>query len=118
VIELCNELLHKIEESLNLERFAEDKRVEAYKKARHLLVLSLTAANVDLANVSTELASYDDDILILESTIILHRPKPASTTRTKDSITWLNPETTDGNNVKKPPRTTKTPELPGWLIFN
>jgi hypothetical protein len=56
-------LLHKIEESLNLERFAEDKRVEAYKKARHLLVLSLTAANVDLANVTSELASINDQIV-------------------------------------------------------
>lgn len=69
VIDLCNELLHKIEESLNLERFAEDKRVEAYKKARHLLVLSLTAANVDLANVQSELASINDQIVQAETSL-------------------------------------------------
>jgi len=69
VIDLCNELLHKIEESLNLERFAEDKRIEAFKKARHLLVLSLTAANVDLANVSAELASINDQIAQTETSL-------------------------------------------------
>jgi hypothetical protein len=39
-----------------LERFAEDKRIEAYKKARNLLTISLNVANSDLANVQTELA--------------------------------------------------------------
>lgn len=31
IVTLCNNLLARIEDSLNLERFAEDKRVEAYK---------------------------------------------------------------------------------------
>jgi predicted nucleic acid-binding Zn-ribbon protein len=61
--------LHKISESLDLERFAEDKRIQAHKAQRHLLVMSLTAASSDLANVQTQLASVNSNIAQTEATL-------------------------------------------------
>jgi hypothetical protein len=62
IIDLFDKLIHEVQESLDLERFAEDKRVQAYNKARHLLTRSLTVAQGELANAQTELASIDDQI--------------------------------------------------------
>jgi hypothetical protein len=56
-------LLSQIEDSLDLERFAEDKRIQAYKKALNLLNISIVVASTALANAETELASINDNIL-------------------------------------------------------
>jgi hypothetical protein len=55
-----DELLTKISDSLDLERFAESKRVEAYKKARNLLTVSINATQTALANATIELNSVND----------------------------------------------------------
>lgn len=41
IIDLFDSLLDKIEDALNLERFSEEKKIEAYNKARRLLVVSI-----------------------------------------------------------------------------
>jgi chromosome segregation ATPase len=69
IIDLCNELLAKIEDSLDLERFAEDKRIEAYKASRRLLTLSQNAAKTDLANAQVELNSINDQITQTETSL-------------------------------------------------
>lgn len=43
IVDLCDELLLKISDSLDLERFAESKRVQGYKKARNLLTVTINA---------------------------------------------------------------------------
>jgi hypothetical protein len=62
IIDLCDELLAKIADSLSLERFAEDKRIEAYNKARNFLVISLNVASTALANAQSDLAALNDVI--------------------------------------------------------
>lgn len=69
IIDLCDELLTKISDSLSLERFAEDKRVEAYKKARNFLVISLNVAGTALANATSDLASLNDVIAQVEASL-------------------------------------------------
>lgn len=67
IVQLCNDLLAQISNSLDLERFAESKRVEAYKKARNLIQVALNQTNVDYANLKVELASVNDKITAAET---------------------------------------------------
>jgi chromosome segregation ATPase len=69
IVTLCDELLMKIEDSLDLERFAEDKRIEAYKAARNLLQISVNVCKTDLANAQTELNSVNDQITQTETSL-------------------------------------------------
>lgn len=39
-----------------MERFAEDKRIEAYNKVRNLLTISITVTESALSNATTEMA--------------------------------------------------------------
>lgn len=43
-------------------RFAEDRRVEAYKKARNFVVIALNVAGSALANAVSDLAALNDVI--------------------------------------------------------
>jgi hypothetical protein len=54
--------LEKIADSLSLLRFAEDKRLEAYKKSRNFVVIALNVAGSALANAISDLASLNDVI--------------------------------------------------------
>lgn len=56
VIELIDELLVKIQDSLDLERSAEDSRVVAYNKARKLLGVTIGITQTALSNTQVELA--------------------------------------------------------------
>jgi len=62
IIDLANALLEKIQDSLDLERSAEDARIAAYKKARKLLTITIQNAQTVLANLQVELASTEDAI--------------------------------------------------------
>ncbi|KAM3134085.1 hypothetical protein pb186bvf_013811 [Paramecium bursaria] len=50
------QLLDKVQDSLSLERFAEDKRVQAFNKARNLLTISINVTTTSIANALSELA--------------------------------------------------------------
>jgi hypothetical protein len=52
IIDLFDSLLDKIEDALNLERFSEEKKVEAYNKARRLLVVSINVTESTLADIT------------------------------------------------------------------
>lgn len=56
IIELIDELLDKIQDSLDLERSAEDSRVAAYNKARKLLGVTIGITQTALVNTQVELA--------------------------------------------------------------
>ena len=58
IIDLIDELLGKIQDSLDLERSAEDKRVAAYTKARRLLGITIGITQTVLANTQSDLARY------------------------------------------------------------
>ncbi|CAK79629.1 unnamed protein product (macronuclear) [Paramecium tetraurelia] len=69
IIDLADELLAKIADSLALLRFAEDKRVEAYKKQRNFVVIAITVAGTSLANAQADLAALNDLIAQVEATL-------------------------------------------------
>jgi hypothetical protein len=58
IVDLIDELLGKIQDSLDLERSAEDSRIASYKKARKLLQITIGVTQTALANTQTELARY------------------------------------------------------------
>ncbi len=62
VVDLFDKLINEVGESLSLQRFAEDKRVEAYNKTRHLFVIALNVAGSELANAESDFASVSDII--------------------------------------------------------
>ncbi|KAM3135758.1 hypothetical protein pb186bvf_012155 [Paramecium bursaria] len=62
IIQLCQNLLDKIDNSSDLERFAEDKRVQAYIKHQHLLQRDINAAKSILADVQATLSRLNDQI--------------------------------------------------------
>lgn len=62
VVDLFDRLINEVGDSLSLQRFAEDKRVEAYNKTRRLLVIALTVAGSELANAESDFASVSDII--------------------------------------------------------
>jgi hypothetical protein len=53
-----DELLTKVSDSLDLERFAESKRVEAFNKARRMLTISINVTETAVANLTVELNRY------------------------------------------------------------
>jgi len=57
-----DELLTKVSDSLDLERFAESKRVEAFNKARRMLTISINVTETAVANLTVELNSLKDQI--------------------------------------------------------
>ncbi|CAK80252.1 unnamed protein product (macronuclear) [Paramecium tetraurelia] len=69
IIQLCSDLLAKIDDSTNLERFAEDKRVQAYEKHKHLLNRDLQSAESILANTQATLQSLNDSIQQAQNSI-------------------------------------------------
>ncbi|CAD8109242.1 unnamed protein product [Paramecium primaurelia] len=69
IIDLADELLAKISDSLSLLRFAEDKRVESYKKSRNFIVIALNVAGSALANAISDLASLNDIIAQVEASL-------------------------------------------------
>ncbi|CAD8155636.1 unnamed protein product [Paramecium octaurelia] len=69
IIDLADELLAKISDSLSLLRFAEDKRVEAYKKSRNFVVIALNVAGSALANAISDLAALNDIIAQVEASL-------------------------------------------------
>ncbi|KAM3129282.1 hypothetical protein pb186bvf_018661 [Paramecium bursaria] len=69
VVGLFDRLISEVEDSLSLQRFSEDKRVEAYNKSRYLLVRSLNVANSQLANSESELSSLNDQIFQTETSL-------------------------------------------------
>ena len=60
IVDLIDELLGKVQDSLDLERSAEDKRVAAYVKARRLLGVTIGITQTVLVNTQTDLASVED----------------------------------------------------------
>ncbi|CAD8153802.1 unnamed protein product [Paramecium pentaurelia] len=69
IIDLADELLAKIADSLSLLRFAEGKRVQAYKKSRKFVVISITVAGTALANAQSDLAALNDVIAQVEASL-------------------------------------------------
>ncbi|CAD8102008.1 unnamed protein product [Paramecium sonneborni] len=69
VIDLFDRLINEVSDSLSLQRFAEDKRVEAYNKTRKLLVIALTVAGSELANAESDFASVSDIIRQVEASL-------------------------------------------------
>lgn len=69
IVDLIDELLGKIQDSLDLERAAEDSRVVAYNKARKLLGITIGITQTALANCQVELASVEDQIELAETSL-------------------------------------------------
>jgi chromosome segregation ATPase len=69
IIDLIDELLGKIQDSLDLERSAEDSRIAAYNKARKLLNITIGITQTALANAQTALASVEDQIELAETSL-------------------------------------------------
>ncbi|CAD8170012.1 unnamed protein product [Paramecium octaurelia] len=69
VVDLFDRLINEVSDSLSLQRFAEDKRVEAYNKTRKLLVIALTVAGSELANAESDFASVSDIIRQVEASL-------------------------------------------------
>ena len=67
IVDLIDELLGKVQDSLDLERSAEDKRVAAYEKARRLLGVTIGITQTVLVNTQTDLASVEDQITLAET---------------------------------------------------
>jgi len=66
---LIDELLGKIQDSLDLERSAEDARVKSYNKARKLLGITIGITQTALANTQVQLASVEDQIELAETSL-------------------------------------------------
>jgi hypothetical protein len=69
IIDLIDELIAKVQDSLDLERSAEDKRVAAYTKARRLLGITIGITQTALANTQSDLASVVDQITLAETSL-------------------------------------------------
>jgi hypothetical protein len=69
IVDLIDELLNKVQESLDLERSAEDKRIAAYNKAKRLLGVSIGITQTVLVNTQTDLHSVEDQILLAETAL-------------------------------------------------
>ncbi|CAK65585.1 unnamed protein product (macronuclear) [Paramecium tetraurelia] len=69
VVDLFDRLINEVSDSLSLQRFAEDKRVEAYNKTRKFLVIALTVAGSELANAESDFASVSDIIRQVEASL-------------------------------------------------
>jgi hypothetical protein len=87
IVDLANSLLERIQESLDLERSAEDARIEAYKKARKLLTITLNNANTVLANLQVELARYHRSRYPLALRMLSPAPRPPLRTPSSASPT-------------------------------
>jgi len=69
IVDLIDELLGKVQDSLDLERHAEDSRVASYNKARKLLGITIGITQTALANVQVQLASVEDQIELAETSL-------------------------------------------------
>jgi hypothetical protein len=110
---LIDELLAKVQDSLDLERSAEDKRVVAYTKARKLLNITIGVTQTALANTQTELARYRRKRYRLASRIRSSFPRPPSRTPNRELRTRPKREPTDTNSASKLLKTTRRAEPAG-----
>lgn len=115
---MIDELLQKVQDSLDLERGAEDKRVAAYTKARRLLSITIGITQTVLANTQSDLARYLSshlNIKVLRIKSLL--PRPPSRTPNREFRTSHKREVTDGLNAKLLLKPMRRPELSGMAIF-
>ncbi|CAD8113387.1 unnamed protein product [Paramecium primaurelia] len=66
VILLIDQLLEQVHDSMDLEKFSEEKRIQAYQKTRNLLVISINTTESTLASAISDLALVNE---VIEQTL-------------------------------------------------
>ncbi|CAK89330.1 unnamed protein product (macronuclear) [Paramecium tetraurelia] len=69
VILLIDQLLEQVHDSMDLEKFSEEKRIQAYEKTRNLLVISINTTESTLASATTDLALVSEIIEQTQATL-------------------------------------------------